>query len=146
LQLRNEQGLLNVWIEFVDQFAGASIAAQGDCAETFASQFSEAFFRARYGIGVRDIELVTRIARAIHNNLDGHCLRSFLLTKGDSVSTQTGNGNRAAPRSVVLTVMSNACKIGVITFDCGSALTTPAHSRIERRELGGRPTNSVSSP
>jgi hypothetical protein len=96
LQLRNEQGLLNVWIEFVDQFAGASIAAQGDCAETFASQFSEAFFRARYGIGVRDIELVPRIARAIHDNLDGHFCAPSYLPKRQRIHT-TGQWQSGSP-------------------------------------------------
>ena len=73
-------------IELVDQLAGAAVAAQCHGPEAFAGQLPEAFFGERYCVRVGNIELVPRIARAIHNNLDGHCLRSFLLTKGVAYS------------------------------------------------------------
>jgi uncharacterized membrane protein YdcZ (DUF606 family) len=87
LQLRDEQGLLDVRIELVDQLAGAAVAAQRDSPEAFARQLPEALFCARYSFGVGDIELVSRITRAIHNNLDSHFLRSFSLTKGIAYQT-----------------------------------------------------------
>jgi hypothetical protein len=106
LQLRDEQGLLDMRIELVDQFAGASVAAQCDGAEAFARQLPEALFRERYSLRIGDIELVPRIARAIHNNLDSHFLRSFLLTKGiaypDNLTMAIGlpYGFRCAQRDV----------------------------------------------
>jgi hypothetical protein len=42
---------------------------------------AETLFGKRDGSGVGDIELVPRVACAIHNDLDGHFLRSFLLTR-----------------------------------------------------------------
>src|SRR5690349_18155923 len=114
LQLRDEQGLLDGGIEFVDQLAGAAVTAQRDCAEPLAGKLPKAFFCERDSVGVRNIELVTGIARAIHYNLDGHFFTLLLTHQSSSVLSKTSDGNQVSPPLVVLKLMSNACKIAVI--------------------------------
>jgi hypothetical protein len=82
LQLRDEQGLLDVWIELADELAGATVAPQCDGPEAFARQLPETLFRARHSFRVGNVELVPRVTRAIHNNLDSHFCAPFYSLKG----------------------------------------------------------------
>src|SRR5262249_61128701 len=97
VQLRDEHGLLNGGIELLNQLAGATIAAQCHGAEALACQLPEAFFRERHCIRVGNVELVPRIARAIHYDLDCHVYAPSYSPEG-SVLTKIGPGNRTCTR------------------------------------------------
>src|SRR5262249_60433963 len=74
-----------------------TIAAQRHGAEPLAYQLPEPFFRDRHGIRVGNVELVPRIARAIHYDLDCHVYAPSYSPEG-SVLTKIGHGNRTRTR------------------------------------------------
>src|SRR5207244_6777074 len=73
---RNEQGLLDAWIELAQESARAraSAFAQRHGTVSPSGQLSEPGLRARQCSAVGDIELMTSVATSVHNDLDAHLL------------------------------------------------------------------------
>jgi len=79
LQLGHEQGSLDQRIKLVQQGAGVAIPTERDGPEPFAGQFPKPLFCTRYGFWIGEIELMPRVAIAIHDNLNSHVWILWLL-------------------------------------------------------------------
>jgi hypothetical protein len=79
LKLGDEQGSLDQRIKLVQEGAGVAVPTERDGPEPFTGQFPKPLFCTRYGLWIGEIELMPRVAIAIHDNLNSHVWNLWLL-------------------------------------------------------------------